>query len=296
MARANLPARPRRWRAVALMVGAGIAWSTGGIIVRNVKIDDGFEIVFWRSLFLFLALGAYLLALHGRSAPRQVAACGTPGLLSGLLLAATFFFFILALLLTSVANTLVIMSASPFLAAIFGRVWLGESVRARTWVAMSVGAAGIALMFADSLGRGQVVGNLLALGVSIAFASNVIVLRRAARRVDMAPAVLLAGLFSMAIALPFAWPFEASLADIGWLALMGSFQLALGCVLWVLAARDLSAAEIGLLSLIEVILGPLWVWLGVGERPSELALIGAAVVIGALVANELGPRPARPTD
>ena len=161
---------------------------------------------------------------------------------------------------------------------------------------MSVGAAGIALMFADSLGRGQVVGNLLALGVSIAFASNVIVLRRAARRVDMAPAVLLAGLFSIAIALPFAWPLEASLADLGWLALMGSFQLALGCVLWVLAARDLSAAEIGLLSLLEVILGPLWVWLGVGERPSDLALIGGAVVIGALVANEMGPRPARPAD
>jgi drug/metabolite transporter (DMT)-like permease len=104
--------------------------------------------------------------------------------------------------------------------------------------------------------------------------------------VDMIPAVMIAGLISIAVALPFALPLDASPRDLALLAPMGCVQLGLGCVLMTRATRFLAAGEIGLLSLIETILAPLWVWVGVGERPSALALAGAAIVLGALLANE----------
>jgi drug/metabolite transporter (DMT)-like permease len=103
----------------------------------------------------------------------------------------------------------------------------------------------------------------------------------------MVPTVLVAGLFSVGLTLPFALPFSATPRDVSILALMGFVQLGLGCLLMTLAARRLKAAEVGLLTLLETILGPLWVWLGVGERPSDLALAGGAVVVGALGANEI---------
>jgi drug/metabolite transporter (DMT)-like permease len=141
-------------------------------------------------------------------------------------------------------------------------------------------------MFVEGLDAGRSLGNLLALGVPTAFALNVIVLRRMHATVDMMPAVMIAGLISIAVALPFAWPLDPVPRDLAVLAPMGVVQLGLGCLLMTKATRYLSAGEIGLLSLVETILAPIWVWLGVGERPSELALAGGLVVLGALVANE----------
>ena len=150
-------------------------------------------------------------------------------------------------------------------------------------------------MFADGLDAGRTLGNLLALGVPTAFALNVVVMRRMHASVDMVPAVMIAGLISIAVALPLALPLDPSPRDLALLAPMGFVQLGLGCLLMTRATHYLSAGEVGLLSLIETILAPLWVWLGVGERPSALALAGAAIVLGALVANEwVGFRQGRP--
>jgi len=116
-------------------------------------------------------------------------------------------------------------------------------------------------------------------------ALNVVVLRHVRARVDMVPAVMLAGLFSVAFALPMALPLQASTRDLLVLAGMGTLQLGLGCLLVTVATRHLGASEIGMFALLETILGTLWVWLGIGERPTELALAGGAVVVGAVVAN-----------
>ncbi len=142
-------------------------------------------------------------------------------------------------------------------------------------------------MFAEGVEAGRLEGNLLALGVPLAAALNVVLLRRQRKRVDMVPAVLLAGLFSIVAALPFALPLTASAADLGVLALMGFIQLGLGCVLMTLATRHLAAGEIGLLALLETILGPIWVWIGIGERPSDLALVGGVIVLAALAVDSL---------
>lgn len=280
---------------VLLMIAAGLCWSTGGIFVRNVASTDGWEIVFWRSLFMVAFLFSVLVAWHRGAVWSTIRAVGAAGVLAGALLAATFFFFILSLMRNTAANTFVLMSTGPFFAALFGWVFLRERVPPRTWMAIGVALVGATLMFADGLDAGRTLGNLLALGVATVFALNLVVMRRMHATVDMVPAVMIAGLISMAVALPFALPLDASARDLAVLAPMGCVQLGLGCLLMTRATRTLAAGEIGLLSLIETILAPLWVWLGIGERPSALALTGAAIVLGALLANEwIGLRRARP--
>jgi drug/metabolite transporter (DMT)-like permease len=280
---------------VLLMIAAGLCWSTGGIFVRSVASTNGWEIVFWRSVFMVAFLFSVLVAWHRGAVWSRIRAVGAPGVLAGALLAATFFFFILSLMRNTAANTFVLMSTGPFFAAVFGWIFLRERVLPRTWIAIALALIGATLMFADGLDAGRTLGNLLALGVPTVFALNLVVLRRMHATVDMIPAVMIAGLISIAVALPFALPLDASPRDLAVLAPMGCVQLGLGCLLMTRATRFLAAGEIGLLSLIETILAPLWVWLGVGERPSAPALAGAAIVLGALLANEwISLRRARP--
>jgi drug/metabolite transporter (DMT)-like permease len=278
------------------MVGAGLCWSTGGILIRNVAIPDSWEIVLWRSVFMVLFLFAVLVFWHRGNVFPKIAAVGFQGALCGLFLASTFFFFILSVTRNTVANTLVLMSTGPFFVALFGKIFLTERIPPRTWLAIAVALAGITLMFSEGLDQGQSLGNFLALGVPMAFSLNIIILRRAKAHVDMVPSVMLAGIFSIVIALPLAWPLTPTLADLSVLALMGCLQLGTGCVLMTIATRDLSAGEVGLLALLETVLGPVWVWLGVGERPTDIALIGGVIVIGALLFNEwIGFRETRPS-
>ncbi len=279
--------RTEHLKGMVLMAGAGLSWSTGGILIRSTTLTSAWEVVFWRALFMTIFVNTFLILRSRGRVLTQISAVGGPGLVSGMLLASAFFFFILSVMRTTVANALVLMSISPFITALFGRLFLREPVPRRTYAAMTGGLIGIAIMFAEALGAGSLSGNLLAFGVSLVFGANVVLLRRRSATVDMVPTVLLAGLIAITVALPLSWPLTASWHDIGVLAIMGFFQLGLGCVLLTLAAPHLSAAEIGLLSLLETTLGPIWVWLGIGERPSDPALLGGVVVVGSLVLNQL---------
>jgi drug/metabolite transporter (DMT)-like permease len=282
-----------RRKGVLLMIAAGFCWSTGGILVRSADLRDPWEIVFWRSVFMVIFVAAVLAIQNRGRVLEKIVQSGMPGVWAGLALGATFFFFILSITQTTVANTLVLMSTGPFFAALAGRIFLGERVPVRTWLAIAAALAGIVLMFADGLGTGQFLGNLLALGVPVAFAANVVVLRRHRASVDLVPSVLLAGVFSIIVAAPLAWPFTPTVRDLVVLGTMGVAQVGAGCVLMTIASRSLTAGEIGLLALLETILGPIWVWLGIGERPAPLALAGGAIVLGALLANAAAARRSR---
>ena len=280
------PPHPHR-RGVLLMTGAGLCWSTGGILIRSVALTDPWEIVFWRSLFLLVFMTGVLALWHRSEVLGKIAQVGIPGVAAGALLASTFFFFILSVTRNTVANTLVLMSVGPFFVALFGRIFLRERLPLRTWAAIAAALLGIALMFSEGLDSGRTVGNLLALGVPVAFGLNVVILRRTHANVSMAPTILLAGIFSLLVSLPLAWPLTPTVRDFVVLGIMGWVQLGLGCLLLILAARYLPAGEIGLLALLETTLGPIWVWLGLGERPSDIAIAGGALVIGALALNGL---------
>jgi drug/metabolite transporter (DMT)-like permease len=270
---------------VALMIAAPVLWSSAGVVTRHIQQAEPFEQVFWRSLFAFLFV--FIVLMCQRTNPwKAVLAAGVPGLASGLMWAIMFTAFLFALSLTTTANALVVMSVSPLLTALFARMFLRDPVPIRTLVAASVAAAGIAWMFSSDLSA-HYAGMAVAFLIPVAAAINVVVLRASAAKLDLVPAVMLGGALSCLIALPFALPFSATSRDIALLAFLGVTQLGLPCMLLVLASRSLLAPEIALLGLLEVVLGPLWVWLLAGEEPGRSTLVGGAIVLAALAANEL---------
>jgi len=288
---------PRRGVALALMVAAPVLWSTAGVVTRHIERATPFEQVFWRSLFASVFVAMTLFIFMKRNPWRAVRAAGWPGLLSSVLWGVMFTAFMLALSLTTTANTLVVMSISPLLTVLLARLMLSDPVALRTWFAAAAAGAGIAWMFGAGLSAQDarhLSGMLVALAIPFASAINVVTLRAAAGRLDLVPALALGGAMACAISLPFAFPFSATPRDLALLAFLGLFQLGLPCMLVVIASRSLLAPEIALLGLLEVLLGPLWAWLGAGEIPANATLAGGAIVLLALVSNELaGIRPAR---
>jgi len=279
---------------VALVCAAALLWSLGGVFVRFLDDLDAWTIAFWRAAFMTLAVGGWVLAANGARTVQVYRSMGWMGVLAGLLLGAAFVVFILAITRTTVANAVVLQSAAPLVSAVLGRLFLGEALSPRTVVAIGVAISGVALMFADSLGGGDLVGNLLALAVAVAFGAAIVVVR-AGRTIDMVPATVLAALFAMAASAPLADLGSPSLRDFCVLAAMGTFSLGLGQFLFMRGAPRLTAALVGLICLLEVILAPIWVWLIHDERPHALALAGGAVVLAALVVHSaLGIRRSRP--
>jgi drug/metabolite transporter (DMT)-like permease len=279
---------------VALMIAAPVLWSSAGVVTRHIQSAEPVEQVFWRSLFAFIFVGVFLLT-RGESPIRAVARAGWPGLISGLMWAIMFTAFLFALSLTSTANALVVMSVSPLLTALFASMFLKDPVPLRTWLAAGAAAIGIAWMFGASLER-HYLGMAVAFVIPVAAAINVVVLRASAAKLDLIPAVMLGGALSCLIALPFALPFTATPRDLALLAFLGVFQLGVPCMLLVLASRALLAPEIALLGLLEVVLGPLWAWLGAGEVPAGSTLLGGMIVLAALALNELPTLAARPAN
>ncbi len=285
------PVIPKRSTGIALMLAAGLCWSLGGIIVRKLTLTDTWEIVFWRALFMSAFLGILLLALRGRGAVASVRAIGLAGAISSVCLAAQIYFFILALSHTTAANTFVLMSISPLLAALVGLLFLREKVTWHTWLAIAFALGGIVIMFGEGLGTGRWLGNAFALCVPLGYACQILFVRKvqgaAGKAPDLMPTVFVGALFAMTPALFLGWPFDATGQDVLLLAIMGCVQLGMGCWLMTLAVPHLRAAEMGLLALTETILAPVWVWLGTGESPSGAALGGGLLIVGALAANGL---------
>lgn len=279
-------------RAVLLMLLVTLLWSSAGVVTRHLDAARGFEITFWRSSFNALALVIILGVMRGRALLLTLR--GTAVWLSGLCWAVMFTAFMVALSLTTVANVLVTMSLSPLFTAVFARLFLRQPVPARTWGAIAVAGAGIAWMFGGQLG-GPLTGVVIALGVPLAAASNWCLLQKVGGRVDMLPAVLIGAVISLSAMLPLAWPLQADAHDLGLLAFLGVFQLAVPCLLAVRLARELPSHEIALLGQAETLLGVLWAWVFAGEHPGTAALIGGSLVLVALIANEaLAPPSVKP--
>jgi drug/metabolite transporter (DMT)-like permease len=282
-------------RAVALMVCVTLMWSIAGIVTRHLDSARGFELTFWRSLFNALALLLLLGWLQGPARLwRNLRDGGRPLWVSGLCWCVMYTAFMLAISLTTVANVLVTMALAPLLTAVAARVALGHRLALRTWLAIVVAGAGIGWMYGSELAGSDArhwLGTAIALGVPIAAAVNWTLLQHVHHRAgeqapDMLAPVLLGAVLSAAVTLPLSLPLAATTHDLALLGLLGVVQLAIPCLLAVRVARVLSAPEVSLLGLLEVIFGVLWVWLGSDEAPSAAVLGGGALVLGALAANE----------
>jgi len=276
-------------QAVVLMVAVTLLWSTAGVVTRHLEAAQAFEVTFWRSFFTFVTLLVVLPLWQGLGVWGRVWGAGPVLWASGLCWAVMFTAFMVALTLTTVANVLVTLAAGPLLTALVSRVFTGERLAGRTWAAIGAAGLGIAWMFASQLSSGGVAGTLVAFCVPVAAAANWTLVQRnrqKGRQLDLVPAVLVGALISTLITLPLAWPLAASGHDLWLLAGLGAGQLAIPCVLSVICARVLSAPEVSLLALLEVLFGTLLAWVGAGEEPGVHVLTGGFLVVGALLLNE----------
>jgi len=276
-----------------LLVTSGIVLlSFDGLLVRLVNAD-GWSIVFWRGLLMFIALGAFSLSARSRA---SLGAKPLPSAVSAVLLALISIFFVLGVIHTTVANVVVILSTAPLFAALFTRFFLREAVALRTWLAIGVATLGIVLVFAGSFSTSDLLGNGYALLSSLALGANLTLLRRHASLARM-PLIALGGLVAALIALPKAQPFGLDQASYLALGLMGLLQMPLATLLINSATRYLPSAEVALFYLLESVLGTLWVWYFLSEVPAQATLYGGALVIATLAVHAgftLRARPALP--
>ncbi len=271
------------------MVAVTLMWSTAGVVTRHLESARSFEVTFWRSFFTLLSLLIILPLFQGRPVWREIRRGSAAQWLSGVCWSVMFTAFMLALTLTSVANVLLTMALGPLFTALVARLAIGHHIPARTWLAIVVAGAGISFMYGAQASGGQLMGTLVTLCVPLAAAMNWTVVQHAqaqGRGVDLVPSVLLGAAISTLITLPLAYPFHATPHDIGLLALLGLFQLAIPCTLAVMCARVLKAPEVSLLALLEIVFGIVLAWLGANEVPGPRVLAGGAMVVGALVVNE----------
>ncbi|HEY0416684.1 MAG TPA: DMT family transporter [Gaiellaceae bacterium] len=258
---------------------AAIAWSTAGLFQRELSVGAGMQVA-GRAAFAAAAVAVYVVATERRSTVAAFRAIGRAGLGIVVLLAVASGSFIIALNHASVANVLFMQALAPILAAVLGTL-LGDPVRPRTWVAMGVAVAGVAVMVGGP-GRSSLFGVGLSLLMTTAFAGT-LVLTRHRRDVSMAPATALSQLLVLVVAAPFASTGGSGGKDVLLLAALGVTQIGLGSVFLTIGARLIPAGEVALITLVEIVLGPLWVWAFLSERPSTGTLVGGVIVLGAVL-------------
>jgi drug/metabolite transporter (DMT)-like permease len=279
----------RRRRGQIYVALAAVAWSTAGVLQRQLTVDTSTQ-VFGRAAFAGAALLGYVAIVERGQVRRGFKSVGGAGIAVALCVAIASGCFIGALNHASVARVLFILAVAPVLAALLAWATLGEPISRRTALAMVLALSGVAVML-GAPGEASLTGDGLAFVAALAF-SVMIVITRWRHEVSMAPATCLSQAILVAAFLPFASPGEISGDDLAWLAALGIGQIGLGFALLTVGARLIPAAQVGLITLLEVVLGPVWVWLALDERPGTLTLVGGTIVIAAIVLQTRGtPSP-----
>jgi len=231
-----------------------------------------------------MCIGLLAVSMALARSASVIRAIGTAGVLVAGLFGVQTVLFIVSITNTEVANTLVAVSAAPLFAATYERVLFGRPIGRRLLAVIMVAILGIGIMVSGSLGRGNLWGDLAGLGAAAGLGGSFVVIGRYRDRF-MVPAIGLGGLVAAAIALPWASPLAATASDYGYLAISGLVVLPLGFGLLAVAPRFIPGPEVALITLLETVLGPFWVWLALGEVPVPAAVVGGLVVIGALALN-----------
>jgi len=269
-----------RRRGQLVVVLAAIAWSTAGVVQRELSVDTATQLA-GRALFAGLALALFVAILSRGRLVAAFRAIGVAGLGVATTTAIASGMFILALNHATVANVLFMQAASPVAAALLAWFAFGESITRRTALAMAVALAGVALMVGGP-GSGGMLGVTASLVMMLAFAVSIVIVRHR-RDVSMLPAICLSQVLVVAVAGPFSHPGSGTERDLLLLGLLGVGQMGLGLAFVTMGARLLPASEVALITLLEVVLGPLWVWISISEKPAATAIAGGCVVILAVL-------------
>ena len=259
---------------------AALAWSSAGVLQRELSVGTATQVA-GRAVVAALALLAFVALSNRGGLVQAFTSMGRAEFAVAALTAVASGTFIVALNHTTVANVLFMQAVAPIAAALIAWVALRESVSRRTAVAMAIALAGVAAMVGGP-GGSHGLGVGLSVVMTLAFALAVVITRHR-RDISMAPAICLSQVLVLVVASPFAHPGSIGAHDFGLILALGVGQMGLGLAFLTIGARLIPAAEVALITLLEVVLGPLWVWLALSERPSAVTLAGGAVVMGAVV-------------
>ena len=275
---------------VLLVLAAGICWSSMGLGIRHIEVANVWQILFFRSLALTPLL-LLVLTLRARGNPFPIIQrAGLAGGVGGISLVFAFSGGILAIQETSVANAMFLFAAAPFFTAVLGWLVLKEHVRNATWISMMAALVGIVIMVWEGISIGRMIGNVAALISALGFAVFTISLRWK-KLEDMLPTVFLAGLFAIIIAGALCkikgYGLDVPKSDILIALALGVFQVGAGLILYTLGSKTVPSAELALLSMTEVVFGPFWVWLFLGETAGGYTLLGGMILLIAIASNAL---------
>ena len=277
-------------RGLVFVFAAGVLWSTVGLGIRLIEDASVWQILLYRSVALSAFLYIMIRLRSGENPFTQVRRSGIPAVIAGLALVAAYSGGIYSIQVIPVANALLLFATAPFMTAVLGWVVLRERVRPATWLAIIAAIGAISIMVSGQTSEGALDGTFAALGSAFGFSVFTVALRWG-KSGEMLPAVFLSGLLAIvitsALCLFLGLSFVLSPRDGGISMGMGVFQVGAGLVLYTLGSRTLPAAELALLSLAEVLLGPFWVWLFIGEDASFSTLIGGALLLAAIAGNAL---------
>jgi len=266
---------------VLLLLG-GFCLSWGGLIVRSFQEANVWQILFLRSFFFIVALILFLSLTYKNKVIKVIKDSGVPGILGGFVMSFSFVAFIIAMNNTTVANVVFIISTQTMFLAIFGFFYLKEKVSLIGSSSIFLAMSGILIMVGDSISTGSLFGNLVALVIPINFAIYVMIIRKNSN-LDMVPAMLYSGIFSLIYGAILSKSFQFTSHDLFMGFLLGVPQLALGFICITIGSRTTASATVGLLMLMETLCGPLWVWLFLNEIPPVSVLIGGLVIISAII-------------
>ena len=269
-------------RGILQLVASGFFLSTSGIALRIIEQADGWQILFYRSLALSVTILLILVFQKGSRVFDEFRGLEWNDCLLAVFLGTGFVAYVFALLYNTVANALFIFSCAPFVAGFLGWILLGERVATRTWFAIGGAMAGLTVMVGSELAVSRYLGTLIALWIPIAYAASIIVIR-SSKRENMLAALCLAGLVSGGLSAIFVTDYALTLQDLIISLYLGVFQAGVGFTLVVLGTRYIPAAQVGLLAMVEPVLAPIWVWMGVGEVPGLATIVGGAIIFLAII-------------
>lgn len=282
---------------VILVLTAAVLWSLMGLMIRQIDTAGTWAVLFWRSAGMIPVLLLVIRLRRGPGVLGRVLSVGWPGVVGGIGLVLAFAGAIFAIQATTVANAVFLFSAAPFLTAILGWLLLRETVRTATWWAIALAGIGMFVMVREGLAAGAMAGNVAALLSALGFAIFTLALRWG-KLAEMMPAVVLGGVFSMItaaiVSVAQAETLLVPLQDIVTAMGMGAVILAIGMALYTLGSRVIPAAELTLLSMLEVLLAPIWVWVFLDETASAGTFVGGAILLAAVAFNALSGARRKP--
>jgi len=271
---------------IGLALFAVLVLSPDAALIRLVEADRA-TLLFWRGFLEGITLMVAVTIIYRGRVIASILRMGRWGPIAIVLFTLSQIGFVMSITLTTAANTLFMLATAPLFAALMSRIFLGEPIALRTWIAIAAALCGIGIIFSGSLGGGNLLGDLLGLGTAMTMAAQFSIARHA-RHVSLVPALALAMLLVALLVGPtFASPLEVGERDWIWLSLMGFIVVPVAFGLLTLAPRYIPSPEVTLIMQLEVVLGPLFVWMVVAEVPGVATFIGGGIVLVTLVTHSL---------